>query len=187
MMSPATVLDFARQIVSAVAHAHDRGVVHGDLKSSNIMVGPNGHITILDFGLAVLRGGIDRNGGDTTRPSASSGAAGTVPYMAPELIRGAHPTVASDIWALGVLMFEMVVGRRPYSGATPYELASNILVDRRTRMQCLLEAPLRDVVNRCMCIEPAGRYESARDLEADLPTACKCNQPLLENAGGAAV
>jgi serine/threonine protein kinase len=169
-LSTATVLDFARQIVDAVGHAHDRHVVHGDLKSSNVMVGPDGHITVLDFGLAVLQGvGVTENQGDTTRPSPSSGAAGTVPYMAPELIRGAQPTSRSDIWALGVLLFEMAVGRRPFSGATTYELASNILVNQRSRMQCLLDDSLRAVVDRCLRIEPLERYESARNLQADLP------------------
>jgi serine/threonine-protein kinase len=167
----ATALDFARQIVDAIAHAHDRGVVHGDLKSSNIMVGPNRHITILDFGLAVLQG-IDNDVDEieTTRRSPSSGAAGTVPYMAPELIRGAQPSIRSDIWALGVLLFEMVVGRRPFSGATPYEMASNILVNQRTHMQVLLDDGLRAIVDRCLSIEPAGRYGSARELQAELPS-----------------
>jgi serine/threonine-protein kinase len=166
----ATALDFARQIVDAVAHAHERGVVHGDLKSSNIMVGRSRHITILDFGLAVLQGvGNTVDEIETTRPSPSSGAAGTVPYMAPELIRGAQPSIRSDIWALGVLLFEMVVGRRPFSGSTPYEMASNILVNQRTHMQVLLDDSLRAIVDRCLSIDPAGRYASARELEAELP------------------
>jgi serine/threonine protein kinase len=106
---------------------------------------------------------------ETTRPSPSSGAAGTVPYMAPELIRGAQPSIRSDIWALGVLLFEMVVGRRPFSGSTPYEMASNILVNQRTHMQVLLDDSLRAIVDRCLSIDPAGRYGSARELEAELP------------------
>ena len=164
-VSVTTVLDFARQIVSAVAHAHQRGVIHGDLKSSNIMVGPNGHVTILDFGLATRRDGALAAGEpETTRPSPSSGAAGTVPYMAPELIRGQPPSVQSDIWALGVLLFEMIVGRRPFAGATPYELASNILVNQRTRMESLIRGPIRDVIERCLCIDPAGRYPTVHEL-----------------------
>jgi serine/threonine protein kinase len=167
-VSVTSALDFARQIASAMAHAHERGVIHGDLKSSNIMIGPDGRATILDFGLAVrcdsTRGACD----ESTRLSPSSGAAGTVPYMAPEIIRGQAPSIQSDIWALGVLIFEMIVGRRPFAGGTPYEMASNILINRRTRMESLVHGPVREVIDRCMCIEPAGRYASVRELSAGL-------------------
>ncbi|MBY0492572.1 MAG: serine/threonine protein kinase [Cyanobacteria bacterium] len=168
-ISITTALDFARQIVSAVSHAHDRGVIHGDLKSSNIMVGPNGHVTILDFGLAVRSdAGMRKAEIESTRLSPSSGAAGTVPYMAPEIIRGQPASVQSDIWALGVLLFEMIAGRRPFIGGTPYEVAANILVDKRTRMESLVHGPIRAVVDRCLALDPAGRYRSAKELEAAL-------------------
>lgn len=189
-VSVTTALDFARQIVAAVAHAHDRGVIHGDLKSSNIMVGPDGRITILDFGLAVRRdGGLSGDDeADTTRPSPSSGATGTVPYMAPEIIRGKPPTVQSDLWALGILLFEMVAGRRPFSGTTPYELASNILENRRTRMESLVQGPIRQVVDKCLCIDPAGRYQSARELATALkPLRRRRRQPVVENHDGVSV
>lgn len=188
-VSVTTALDFARQIVAAVAHAHDRGVIHGDLKSSNIMVGPDGRITILDFGLAVRRdGGVKGDEMDTTHQSPASGAAGTVPYMAPEIIRGGKPTVQSDIWALGVLLFEMVVGRRPFAGTTPYELASNILENHRTRMESLVQGPIRDVVDRCLSIDPAGRYQSARELAAALKPLRRRPRPaVVENHVGMSV
>jgi serine/threonine-protein kinase len=164
-ISATTALDFARQIISAVSHAHDHGVIHGDLKSSNVMVGPDGHVTILDFGLAVRRDA-EVCIGETasTRLSPSSGAAGTVPYMAPEIIRGQLPSVQSDIWALGVLLFEMLAGRRPFAGGTPYELASNILVNQRSRTESLIQGPIREVIDRCLSVDPAGRYQSAREL-----------------------
>jgi serine/threonine-protein kinase len=168
-VSVSTALDFARQIALAVAHAHARGVIHGDLKSSNVMVGPDGHVTILDFGLAVRRDactlGVEI---DSTRVSPSSGASGTVPYMAPEILRGQPSSVQSDIWAMGVLLFEMLVGRRPFAGRTPYEMASNILVNHRTRMESLIQGPIREVIDRCLSIDPAGRYGSVRELAASL-------------------
>jgi len=165
-ISATTALDFARQIISAVSHAHDHGVIHGDLKSSNIMVGPNGHVTILDFGLArrAGRGGGEADETESTRQSPSSGAEGTVPYMSPEIIRGQPPSVQSDIWALGVLLFEMLVGRRPFAGGTPYELASNILGNQRSRMESLIRGPIREVIDRCLSVDPARRYQSAREL-----------------------
>ena len=186
-MSVTTALDFARQIVAAVAHAHDRGVIHGDLKSSNIMVGPDGRVTILDFGLARRAGGAAREI-ETTRPSPASGASGTVPYMAPELIRGRQPTVQSDIWALGVLLFEMVAGRRPFAGGTPYEMASNILVNQRTRMESLVQGPIRVVIDRCLSIDPAGRYQSARELASALkPLRRRRQEGAVENRDGVSV
>jgi eukaryotic-like serine/threonine-protein kinase len=167
-VSVSTALDFARQIASAVAHAHERGVIHGDLKSSNIMVGPDGHVTILDFGLAVRNDACTPGGEiDSTRlapTSSAAGTAGTVPYMAPEIIRGQPSSVQSDIWALGVLLFEMLVGRRPFAGGTPYEMASNILVNHRTRMESLIQGPIREVIDRCLAIDPADRYGSVREL-----------------------
>jgi serine/threonine-protein kinase len=187
-MAVTTALDVARQIASAVQHAHGRGVVHGDLKSSNIMVGPKGHVTILDFGLAVRVDACTGGDVDSTRLSPSSGAAGTVPYMAPEIIRGHAPTVSSDIWALGVLIFEMVVGRRPFAGATPYEMAANILVNQRTRMDSMVQGPVRDVIDRCLCVDPAGRYRSARELSTALRKLQRRRKSAqLENVQEAAV
>jgi serine/threonine-protein kinase len=182
-ISATTALDFARQIISAVAHAHDRGVIHGDLKSSNVMIGPDGHVTILDFGLAVRRDPGMRSGeAESTRLSPSSGAAGTVPYMAPEIIRGQPASVQSDLWALGVLLFEMLAGRRPFTGNTPYELASNILVNKRTRMESLIRGPIRVVIDRCLSVDPAGRYQSARELaEALRPLGRRRSRAPVEN------
>jgi serine/threonine protein kinase len=168
-LSVTATVEFARQIALAIGHAHDRGVIHGDLKSSNLMIGPDGHVTILDFGLAVRRDarGVSEDY-DSTRLSPSSSVAGTVPYMAPEIIRGQLPSVQSDIWALGVLLFEMLVGRRPFGGSTAYEMASNILVNQRGRMESLVQGPIREVVDRCLAIDPAGRYSSVHELAAAL-------------------
>ena len=185
-LSATTALDFARQIASAVGHAHDRGVVHGDLKSSNVMVGPDGHVTILDFGLAVRRDG----GGecDSTRLSPSTSVAGTVPYMAPEIIRGQPASVQSDVWALGVLLFEMIVGRRPFAGSTPYEMASNILVNQRIRVESLVQGPIREVVDRCLSTDPAGRYPSVHELAAVLRLLRRRQRPArVENHDGVSV
>jgi len=188
-ISLSTALDFARQITSAVSHAHDHGVIHGDLKSSNIMVGPNGHITILDFGLAVRRDASTAGAeAESTRLSPSSGAAGTVPYMAPEIIRGQPPSVQSDIWAMGVLLFEMLVGRRPFAGDTPYELASNILINKRTRMESLIQGPILEIVDRCLAVDPRARYQSAGELAQALrPMKRRKARAKVENQEGASV
>jgi serine/threonine-protein kinase len=188
-VSVTTALDFARQMASAVAHAHDRGVIHGDLKSSNVMVGPDGHVTILDFGLAVRRTEGKADGEfDSTRPSPSSTAAGTVPYMAPEIICGEPSSVQSDIWALGVLLFEMVAGRRPFGGSTPYEVAANVLADKRTPMESLVTGPIRTVIDRCLTADPLARYLSARELAAALKALRRARSPAqVENQDGLSV
>ena len=186
-ISQSTALDFARQIASAVAHAHEHGVIHGDLKSSNIMISPDRRATVLDFGLAVRCGLAKKSNADDSTRRPSSGAAGTVPYMAPEIIRGQAPSVQSDIWALGVLLFEMMVGRRPFTGGTPYEMASNILINHRTRMESLVQGPIREVIDRCLCIDPAGRYASVRELSVALRRLRRRKTAKVENQSHVAV
>ncbi len=108
--------------------------------------------------------------------------------MAPEIIRGQPPSVQSDIWALGVLLFEMLVGRRPFTGGTPYEMASNILVNQRGRMESLVQGPIRKVVDRCLSIDPADRYPSVHELAAALRLLRRRRrQARVENHDGVSV
>ena len=163
-------LSYEMQIADAVAHAHDRGIIHGDLKSSNVMVSEDGRVKVLDFGLAVRRNlayaaACDI---DTTCVSQSSVAAGTVPYMAPELLRGNLPDVQTDIWALGIVFYEMLVGCRPFKGATPYELAAHILNNQRVDTPAALPKAVWGVIDRCLCTNPAERYATVRELASDL-------------------
>ena len=161
-----TALSVQRQIAGAVAYAHDCGIVHGDIKCSNIMVGDDGRVKVLDFGLAVRRPREDAEA-DTTCPSPSTGAAGTVPYMAPERIRGRQPDVLSDIWALGVVLYEMLAGCRPFRGVTPLELAAHILFNQRAPMAPIPEA-VSAVIERCLAVSPNDRYGSVVELSAAL-------------------
>ena len=162
-----TALHYTLQIVDAVAHAHDRGVIHGDLKSSNIMVGSDGRVKVLDFGLAVRCGRLQAHASadvDSTCPPPSSGCAGTVPYMAPERLRGHPPDVQSDIWALGVVLHEMVTGVCPFRGGTAYELAADILANQRGQLTPRLPADLARVIERCLSPRRQERYPTARAL-----------------------
>jgi serine/threonine-protein kinase len=167
-----TALCYQMQLADAVAHAHDCAIVHGDINTRNIMVADDGRVTVLDFGLAVRRGASNprlSSDVDTTCPTPSSGGAGTVPYMAPELLRGRPPDAFSDLWALGVVLFEMLTGVRPFSGATSYELAAHILSNQREALAgATLPTPLQQVVERCLCIEPGERYGSVREFAAAL-------------------
>jgi len=170
-LAPDAALRYAAQILEAVAHAHGRGVVHGDLKSSNILVSADGRAKLLDFGLAMYDGGGDASEAETTWPRGMPAGAGTVAYMAPELLRGRPADRRSDVWALGVVMYEMVAGRRPFRGATRYEVASKILEAAPIALPAAVPGPWREVVGRSLRKEPAERYACAGALAAALAAA----------------
>ena len=167
-LNPDAALHYAAQIASAVAHAHERGIVHRDLKSSNIVVSAGGRAKLLDFGLAIHDAGGDASEAETTWPREVLSGAGTMAYMAPELLRGRPADRRSDVWALGVVMYEMLAGRRPFRGATRYELASRILGADPTPLAAKVPAAWREVVGRSLRKEPAERYGCAGALAAAL-------------------
>jgi tetratricopeptide (TPR) repeat protein len=164
-----TVIRFGEQIAGALAHAHQRGILHRDLKSSNVMITREGTAKVLDFGLAQRRRMEDL--AEVTRSKITvqqAGAiAGTLPYLAPELLTGQVPSERSDIWALGVLLHEMASGALPFEGRTGYELTSAIL---RESPRPLEKAPpaLRAAVQRCLTKEPGQRYQKAAEVRAAL-------------------
>src|SRR5215470_10798034 len=123
-----TVIRYGEQIADALAHAHDHGIIHRDLKASNIIITPEGRAKVLDFGLAKRRivEGADDQTTNTFEAEETPGA-GTMHYTAPEILRGAPADARSDIWSLGVVLYEMAAGRRPFHGATAYELSSDII------------------------------------------------------------
>ena len=127
-MSTSSVVRYARQIAGALEHAHARGVIHRDLKPLNIVITPEGDAKILDFGLAKRT---DPN--DVTRKTLQAvtattvGLAGTMPYMSPEQLEGGDASARSDIWALGIVMYEMAAGVKPFSGDNLYRLCTGII------------------------------------------------------------
>jgi eukaryotic-like serine/threonine-protein kinase len=163
-----TALHYAMQIAAAVSHAHRHRIVHRDLKSSNIVIGADGRAILLDFGLAVRLREIDATGLETTCIRDVPSGAGTVPYMAPELLRGRPADPRSDVWALGVLLYELVSGCRPFRGATRWELAAAILADAPAPVPSEVPAALRRVIVRSLMKNPADRFPSASDLSAAL-------------------
>jgi len=169
------VLRYGSQIASALAHAHDRGVIHRDIKTSNICVTPAGQIKILDFGLAKFVRANEVGDEQETVSSASgpwaSSVVGTLPYMAPEVLRGAEADARSDIWALGVVLFEMVSGKRPFRGQTAYELSSAILLEIPAPLPANTPAALRHIIDRCLEKEPGQRYQRASEVCSALEAA----------------
>ena len=107
-------LHFTRQIAKALSHAHSRGIIHRDIKPHNIMLLRDGTIKVADFGIAALESEIEDNKGE---------AIGSIHYIAPEQIRGESPDGRSDLYSLGVVMYEMLTGQKPYTGDTVGEIA----------------------------------------------------------------
>jgi eukaryotic-like serine/threonine-protein kinase len=153
-------LEYATQISAALQHAHDRGIIHRDLKSSNIVIGPSGQAIVLDFGLArrLIRDGEQLRDATLTQSDA---LAGTLSHMAPEVLRGERADVRSDVWALGVLLYELVTGELPFTGRTQFETSSAILGEPPRPMDGGVPLALRLVIERCLVKDPSGRYQTA--------------------------
>jgi tetratricopeptide (TPR) repeat protein len=157
-------LSYGKQIAAAVHHAHEHGVVHRDLKSSNVMVDASGHAMVLDFGLAVrLPGAGDAESAQSTLTQLGV-LAGTLSHMAPELLLGREADERSDVWALGVLLFEMATGALPFRGRTPYETTSAILSEPTPPIDGRVPPQLGLVVERCLMKEPDARYQRASEV-----------------------
>ncbi len=164
------VVRYAMQIADALAHAEQRGIVHRDLKSANVVVTPEGRAKVLDFGLAqrVRKEVLEEATRSKVSIEASRGIAGTLAYMAPETLRGEAADARSDIWALGVVLHEMASGELPFQGATGFELSAAILREPPRALLVRVPAGLRGVIQRCLAKDPAQRYQRAGEVKAAL-------------------
>ncbi len=157
------------QVAAALGHAHDHGIVHRDMKSSNVMVDSSGRAVILDFGLSRRMPGVDEGSGTQNSTVTLPGAlAGTPSHMAPEVLLGGDADARSDIWALGVLLYELVTGELPFRGRTPYEMTSAILNEPIEPIRRGAPLALRLVIERCLMKEPRSRYQRGADVAAAL-------------------
>ena len=177
-----SVVRYAIQISDGLANAHSHGVIHRDLKSSNILVTSDGRVKVLDFGLAkrILS---DDPETETQSDSLETGAghlAGTLAYMAPEVLQGRASDPRSDIWALGVVLYEMATGQLPFKGRTGYELTSSILQGQPEPLPDRIPERLAFVINRCLRKEAGERYQSAVECRSAL-------EILQSNQGGSRV
>jgi serine/threonine protein kinase len=169
---------YAAQIAGALAFAHQQGVIHGDLKGSNIIVTPEGNIKLLDFGLGrrIPRSGMAEVT-SSCLPLAEGGAtAGTLPYLAPEVLRGSPTSLQSDVWALGVLLYQMATGELPFRGATPFELSVEIMVGTPPKLAQLPE-PLQSTLRRCLEKDATARIPQVRELASALEGNARKAEP----------
>ncbi len=166
-LPPRKAVDLVLQATRGLAAAHDKGIVHRDLKPDNLFVTRDGRVKILDFGLAKLAGTDAEVSVDArTEPGR---VLGTVGYMAPEQVRGRAADHRADLFALGAILYEMVVGERAFTGETDIDAMTAILKEEPRR---LAEVPpeLARVIQHCIEKAPEERFQSARDLAFDLET-----------------
>ncbi len=171
------LLDLALPLADAIAAAHQRGVTHRDIKPANVVIGSDGQLKVLDFGVAILapeREARARPLLQTWGATVPQGAAGTLAYMSPEQVAGEHTDPRSDLFSLGAVLFEMATGRRPFSDAkTPVELIAAIVRDRPespARWKPDLPDPLVRVINACLEKRPDHRPATAGAIREVLRT-----------------
>lgn len=157
-LAPKRALDIAADVARAAAAAHEHGVIHRDLKPRNVIIDPTGRARVVDFGIALDMREHDRFEG---------AAAGSPSYMAPEQVCAEKITPQTDIWAIGVVLYQMLTGARPFRAPTTSELLLSIVEDEPappSELNPKVHADLDHVVMRCLAKSPAARYASARSL-----------------------
>lgn len=162
VLDPAEVLDFTIQTAKALEHAHSKGIIHRDIKPQNIMLLKDGMIKVADFGIASLENTVEENNGETV---------GSVHYIAPEQARGEAPDARSDIYSLGIVMYEMLTGRLPYVGNSDVEVAvKHMNTDPVTPRDIVPSIPeeLERICLKAMNSNIDERYQSASEMLADL-------------------
>ena len=170
-------LDIARQTAEGLAKAHEKEIVHRDLKPANVMLTQDGVVKVLDFGLAKL--------GSLTKLTKEGTTLGTAAYMSPEQARGKDVDRRTDIFSLGVLVYEMVTGQQPFKGEYEQAVTYSILHEEPepiTGLRTGIPVEVERIVNKCLQKEPSARYQAVNELLVDL-RQCKKSTSKVEISG----
>ena len=159
-LEPAQAIDVAIQAARGLAAAHAQGIVHRDIKSSNVMVDPSGHASILDFGLALIP--------DATRLTQAGSSVGTPAYMSPEQIAGKPVDARTDVWSLGVVLFEMLTGALPFRRDQSVAVLHAILEDPVPALNLSRAQALQPIIEKALAKDPANRWQSMAEFETAL-------------------
>src|SRR5512136_523792 len=162
-LEPGEAVGLVDQVAAGLGEAHGKGIIHRDIKSANIMVTSKGRAKVMDFGLAKLRGGSSLTKSQTTL--------GTIAYMSPEQARGEELDPRTDIWSLGVVLYEMVAGELPFKGDHDQAVIHQIIHAEPAplkKMRADLPSGLEEIVGQALAKKPADRYQTMEELGTDL-------------------
>ncbi len=161
---PRSAINLATQVLDALSHAHEQGIIHRDVKPQNIIINARGHAKLADFGIA-------RNADSSTITYAGSMVMGSVHYISPEQAKGRQVTVESDIYSMGVTLYEMVTGRLPFEGENSVSIALRHIQEEIVPpivLEPTLPPALNDVIMKAVSKQPTLRYHSAKEMRQDL-------------------
>ncbi len=174
-------VDIMKQLSSAVAEAHSRGIIHRDIKPQNVIVMADGSVKILDFGIATAKGSMQL--------TQANNVMGSVHYLAPELAKGESASPQSDIYALGIVLFEMLAGDVPFKAEQAVQVALKQMRDPLPdirEINPMVPQSVANIINRAAAKNPQDRYRSAEEMMVDLSTCLRqerLNEPALVFAG----
>ncbi|MFN2624115.1 MAG: protein kinase, partial [Chthoniobacterales bacterium] len=175
-MAPDEALDIVIQLAGALAVAHAAGIVHRDIKPENIMLRHDGYVKILDFGIAKF---IQPQSGHGTQTNTRFLILGTARYMSPEQARGVAVDSRTDIWSLGVVLYEMIAARPPFEGDTNTDVMAAVLRSAAPPLDRSTPATVQRIISRTLAKDPNARYQNAADLRNDLQRTQSKKEPFV--------